>query len=126
MAGGGPKGDYTGPGRTTQDQEEAITMRLVWGEVVFLGNLTNDKQQQGEWNDFCSSLTVYHHAKTLQEWVQQTCAHDTAKLQELKDIESIAGRYSTIDINKNGIPVFRQQHTDGQGLILMHFDGKDV
>ena len=124
--GGGPKGDYTGPGRTTQAQEEAITMRLVWGEVVFLGNLTNDKQQQGEWSEFCSSITIHHCAKTLQEWVQQTCFQDPAKLQELQDIESIGGRYSTIDVNPNGLPVYRQQLPSGQGLILMHFDGKDV
>ena len=101
-------------------------MRLVWGEVVFLGNLTNDKQQQGEWSEFCSSLTIHHDAKTLQEWVQQACYQDPAKLQDLQDLESIAGRYSAIAVNQHGLPVYRQQLPSGQGLVLMHFDGKDV
>ena len=122
---GGAKGDYTRSGRITQAQEEAITMRLVWG-VVLLGSLTNDKQQQGEWVEFCSSITVHHCAATLQDWVQQTCGDDPVKLQELQDLETIGGRYTAIGFNTNGMPVYRQQLASGLGLILMHFDGKDV
>ena len=101
-------------------------MRLVWGEVVFLGSLTNDKQQQGEWTEFCSSLTVHHNAKTLQEWVQNQVFADPGKLSEFQDLESIAGRYSTIAVNRNGLPIYRQQLPSGQGIVLLHFDGKDV
>ena len=93
---------------------------------VLLGSLTNDKQQQGEWVEFSSSFTVHHCAKTLQDWVQQTCGDDPAKLEELQDIESIGGRYTAIGFNPNAMPVYRQQLPYGQGLILMHFDGKDV
>ena len=93
---------------------------------MFLGNLTNDKQQQGEWSEYCSSLTIHHNAEELQDWVQQQCFHDPSKLIELQDLESISGRYSTIHVNQNGVPVYRQQLPSGQGLVLMHFDGKDV
>ena len=80
----------------------------------------------GEWTEYCSSLTVHHDAKTLQEWAAGYAGGDEDKLKELKDLESVAGRYATIAVTQHGVPIYRQQLPDGNGIILLHFDGKDV
>lgn len=93
---------------------------------MFQGKLITEKQQQGEWIEFCSSLTVHHDAKTLQDWVQEQIFADPGKLNEFQDLESIAGRYSTVGVTQNGMQIYRQQLPSGSGIILIHFDGKDV
>ena len=94
--------------------------------MVFQGNLTNQKQQQGEWTEYCSSLTVHHDAKLLQDWAAGYAGGDAGKLGKLKDLESVAGRYAIISVTQHGVPIYRQQLPDGNGIILVHFDGKDV